>query len=56
MFGVALAHAYGSLVSRHWRSCAEPGWIEAFGQAVAIGWIVIITASVTLLFLVFSLS
>jgi hypothetical protein len=55
VLGLALALLWIA-VSRYWRSGAERGWIEAFGRAVAVGWIMIITANNPVIFLAFWLS
>jgi hypothetical protein len=45
---VPIALALGILwfaACRRYRWCAEPGWIEAIGRTVAIGWIVVTLAA-----------
>jgi hypothetical protein len=42
------------ITSRRDRSRFEPGWIEEFGRALEVGWIVIFTLSFPLLHVVFS--
>jgi len=54
VIGLALALLW-TVALRSQLSDAEPGWIERFGRALAVGWIFAITATNPVLLLVFSL-